>query len=657
MEWKKILFNRKLLALLLVFWLLSIIIFAVECDRKERLWQEQNHETYTEHLAKEQRQYRETFRERIQGIADQADSMEEISIFAREDSFSKRNAQLTKEAFEPLMQVELEELAGRTIEEFFFFRFGNICMLLCALLIAIALGETAKNGIRSITFATAHGRMRMALEKNGALLLWALILSSVYSLSIFVEGSLLFKESPMRLLFCPVQTFVGFENFPWRMVTWQAFVLYVLYRMIVLYVIMVLAWAICLLCDHIVLAVGFCSEFIGIEYFLYTYIADNHVLKLFKFCNVWYQAVENSYFTQYKNLNIMEYAVDRNVVILIALLIADFAGSAIGIYISCTRYPCGSKGNGMHRAIDRVKVKIEKMQGDFLEKLSLTGAETYKVLITQKGLVAILLLLLLIIYRADFTQVQRSTQQELYYEFINTYLGVPGQASQQEIKKWRDKLEQVDKIYEQKISEGPLSSEEAVSLSIWYGSYEEQRNFFSQIESQTKSLESVAEDRKIEVWYVNQHSYDHLMREGDTMLNVGLLFVILWICIGMYMGEKRRGMLAVIRSCSCEHMLYKAKYRVAIAVTSVVYLLVLLFEVITVAVVYEIRGLGAPVQSILKLSGIPFHITIWQYFLIRYIVRYVLTILFCFLVCKALENIVCSGKRGWKNGIKNRKSL
>lgn len=121
MEWKKILFNRKLLALLLVFWLLSIIIFAVECDRKERLWQEQNHETYTEHLAKEQRQYRETFRERIQGIADQADSMEEISIFAREDSFSKRNAQLTKEAFEPLMQVELEELAGRTIEEFFFF--------------------------------------------------------------------------------------------------------------------------------------------------------------------------------------------------------------------------------------------------------------------------------------------------------------------------------------------------------------------------------------------------------------------------------------------------------------------------------------------------------------------------------------------------------
>lgn len=441
------------------------------------------------------------------------------------------------------------------------------------------------------------------------------------------------------------------------MITWQAFALYVLYRMVVLYVIMVLAWTICLLCDHTVLAVGFCGGFIGIEYFLYTYIAGNHVLKLFKFCNAWYQAVENSYFTQYKNLNILEYAVDRNIAIFVALLIADFAGSAVGIYLLCTRYPCGSKVNGMHRAIDRAKVKIEKLRGAFLEKLSLAGAETYKVLITQKGLVAIILLFLLLVYRADLTQVQRSTQQELYYEFINTYMGVPGQESEQEIEKWRDKLEQVDKVYAQKISEGSLNSEEAASLSIWYGSYEEQRNFFSQIESQTKSLESIAEDKGIEVWYVNQHSYDHLMREGDKMLNVVLLFVILWICIGMYMGEKRSGMLAVIRSCSCEHRLYKAKHRVAIAVTSVVYMMALLAGVITVAMVYEIRGTGAPVQSILELSGIPFHLTIWQYFLIRYIVRYLLTIVVCFLVCKVAENIVCSGKRGWKNGIKNRKSV
>lgn len=655
MEWKKIIVNRRLLVLLIALLVLQVIVFEEGCRKKDRLWQEQYGESYTQHLKEEQQQYQKEFQERIQGIVEQADSMEAISIFAKADSFASRNVRRTKEAFEPLGQVELAQTAGRTITELFAFRFGNVCTMLCALLIAFALSEITAGGVRCITFTTLHGKMRLALEKKGALLLWAFLLALLSQLTVFVEGILLFGENLLELLACPVQTFVCFGSFPWRMSTGLALVFYLLYRTAILYSIMILVWMICLLCNHAVLATGFCGVLMGIEYFLYKYIDDTHVLKLFKFCNVWYQAVENSYFTQYRNLDILGYAVDRNLVIVLSLLLADLAGSAVGIYISCTRYPRSTKSNALHKVIDGVKTRIDAFRGGFMERFSLAEAEIYKVLITQKGLVVIFLFGLLLVYRADFSQTQRSTQQELYYEFVNSYLGVPGTASEEEIEKWRNDLEQVDKTYEQRISEDSLSAEDAISLSIWYGSFEERRNFLEQIESQTESLKTIVQDSGIEVWYVNQHSYDHLMQDDDWMLNIGLLLVILWICIGMYIGEKGSGMLAVIRSCPCERTLYKTKRRIAAAVTTVVYLLVRLFEIILVAVVYEIRGLGAPVQSILKLSDIPFEITIWQYFLIRYAVKYLLSILICFLVCRTIENIVC--KRGRENGIKNRKPI
>lgn len=139
------------------------------------------------------------------------------------------------------------------------------------------------------------------------------------------------------------------------------------------------------------------------------------------------------------------------------------------------------------------------------------------------------------------------------------------------------------------------------------------------------------------------------------MLNLGLLLVILWNCIGMYIGENGSGMICMINSSYRERYLYRTKIRVAMIITSVVCFAVLLFETISVAAVNGLEGIGAPVQSIPALSNIPIHCAIWQYFLARYLLKYLFFSAVCIGVCKLLETVIC--KKGLKNGIKNRESV
>ncbi len=654
MEWKKIFVNRRLLAFIIMLFLMQMIVFWQDREKNDRQWLERHDQTYDAYLKEEQQQHIDSFHGAVQAIMEQADAMNGISIFAQENSFSKRNVALTKEAFEPLLDMELTYVKGRTVTEFFAFRFGGLCALLCGCLIALDLSEIRKKRVRSITFPTEYGRLRLAFEKLGALFIWAFAVTFLFQAGILVEGILLFRENPIEMLSCPVQTFVCFAAFPLKITMWQALVLYLLYRTVILNVIMVLVWSAALVFDHMVMTVGVFGGFIAVEYFLYAKIDGNNVWKLLKYCNIWYQTAENDYFTKYQNLSVLEYAVNRNTVIVAALATAYLLGAGVGILICCRRYPCSSKVRRLHQVLDTVKIKLENFRGRFLEKRSLMGMECYKVLISQKGLIAILLLAMLICYRADFTQIKRSTQQELYYAFMEQYLGEPGEDSDREIAQLADKLEQVDIIFVQQYAEA-VDADTRITLGMWYDSFEEERKFLRQIQEQTESLKNISQETGIAVWYVNLHSYEHLLQSDDAMLNLGLLLVILWNCIGVYLGENGSGMVCMINSSHREKFLYRTKIRVAMIITFVVYFAVLLFEIISVAALYGIKGISAPVQSILALSDIRIHCTIWQYFFARYVLKYLIFSVVCVGACKVLETVIC--KKGLFNGIKNRKSV
>lgn len=654
MEWKKILINRKLTAVLILLFAVQMFVFADQVRKNDGAWEERTGQTYDEYLKEQELQHITGYPAKVQAVMEQAEAMDGISIFAQRNSFSQRNVAQTKKAFEPLLDLELTYVKGRTVTEFFSFRFGGLCASVCGLMIAFALSEVTQKNIRRLTYPTEFGRLRLALEKLCALFLWAFAVTFLFQMGVFIEGLVLFRENPLSFLFCPAQTFARFADFPLKITVWQALFLFMLYRTVILYVIMTAVWALALLFDHMVLAGGTLGGFMAAEYFLYRNIDGNHVLKLLKYCNLWYETVESEYFTDYRNLNILEYAVDRNAVIMTTLAGVYFVSAAAGVIVSCKRYPCSSKVSRFQSALHKVKSGLERVQGRFLEKRSLTGMECYKTLVSQKGLAAILLLSLLLCYRADFTQIRRTTQQELYDSFMEEYEGEPGEASDQAVARTAEKLEQVELTFAQQYSEAE-DADTRIVLSMWYSSFEEERLFLQQIQEQTEYLKKKRQESGIDVWYVNLRGYDHLLQDDDAILNLGMLIAMLWICTAAYLSESGSGMACMMNSCFREKALYRTKLRLATFIASLIYTAVRVYEVLSVAAVYGIKGIGAPVQSIPALSHICVHCTIWQYFLFRYVGVCLFFLAICAGTCKALETIIC--KKGFRHGIKNRKSV
>ena len=652
MEWKKVLINRKLAAILIVLFAVQMFVFGDQIRQNDRGWEERNGQAYDVYFMEQEQRHVEGYHAKVQAIMDQAEALNGISIFAQEQSFSQRNVAQTKEAFEPLLDLELTYVKGRTVTELFSFSFGRLSALLCGLMIAFSYSEITKKSIRKITYPAEFGRLRLAFEKTAALLQWAFAVTLLFHAGIFLEGIILFGENPLTFLSCPAQTFACFADFPLKVNVWQAMLLFLLERTFILSATMTAAWALMLLFDHLVLAAGTVSGWIAAEYFLYTRIDGNHAWKLLKYCNLWYETEGSGYFTNYQNLSILGYAVERNAVILISLTGVYLAGAAVGIVVCCKRYPCSSKVNRLHRAMYAVKIRLERVRGIFLEKHSLAGMECYKVLISQKGVAAILLLALLICYRTDFTQIKRSTQQELYDSFMEQFQGEPGEESDRAVRQLEEKLEEVDRTFAQQYSEA-ADADTRIVLSMWYSSFEEERLFLQQIQEQTEYLKNKLQESGIRVWYVNLRGYRHLLQDDDAILNLGMLIAMLWICAAVYLCESGNGMACMINSCFREKALYRIKMRLAVIIASLIYAAVRIYEVLSVAAVYGISGISAPVQSIPALSHIRVHCAVWQYFLFRYMGIYLIFLAICVGVCRALETIVC--KKGLHHGIKNRR--
>lgn len=649
MEWKKILANRKIIGVILILFVSQIILFGESVFQKDRSWFERYNESYEAYLQKEQQTHVDTYNDYIEGIIAQADTLNTLSVFSSTNSFSNDNLEKTKEDYLPLLGLELSYVKGRTIIEFFSFKLGNWFALLCGFIIALEMSEICRNDVRKITFTMRYGKLRLALEKVGAMFLWAVVITLLFQGCVLIEGSIIFQENLFQILDCPAQTFSCFANFPLKVSTWQALALYTVYKAVILYVLMMLVWCVALLCNHMVSLVGICGGVLLVEFFLFTKIDATNVWKLLKFCNIWYQTAENDFFTQYNNLNIFEVAVNRNVIIGFGLFLTYALSLGIGTYIFCNRYPCSTKMGRLQKIVRGIVTKWENLKGKFLEHLSLSGMEMYKVFISQKGIVVIILLGILLGYRADFTQIRKSTQQEYYYRFIDTYLGEPGVASSKEIEQISTKLAQIDEEYSQQMSDSNLSTGTKIELSIWYDSFSEEREFLNIIQEQTDSLEQISRESGVKVWYVNLYSYNYLLQMDDILLNLGLFLAIIWLCIGAYIGEKGSHMLKLIHSCKQENLLYRTKIRNVLLTATVFFLVVMLFQFITASVLYGIEGINAPVQSIIALSDIKIKCTIWQYFAVRYFLKYLFFIILCYSTCKVAEKFV----KGKRHGIKN----
>lgn len=615
MEWKIILRKRNtLIAVLLLLLLMMVLFWFQTSDIVDQ--QEEN------------QQYVEEFHEKIESVVEQADSIGTISIFSQNDSFSGRNLIKTQNDFSNLLEIEPVVFDGRFLIEFFSFSMTNIFVIAASLFIVFAFSNEAKLGLKSMIFSTVNGRSCLALRKVTALLWWDAILVVVFYGMTLLLCCLRYQSGIIESLAYPLQSITLFWDFPWKVNIGTFLLVYFLYRWLILFLITLIAWVILCCMDQLLLAVGTICTIGILNFLIYQLVGSNHPLSFLHYCNFWYLMKDASFFTEYKNLNLFSYAVNKNVVITGVYIFFIIVFLWCAIWIGEHKYPYAWKSRRIERWLVKVSRKLQSLFGVFQEKLSLLGAEYYKLLISQKGLVVILVLFVVLVCQTDLTKVQRSGSQDLYYDFLERYMGEPNEQSQQELDELSETIAEVDAEYEKKCEmyeKGELSAEEYMNIVQKNELYVQDRIFLKQIQEQTEYLQNLKEERNISAWYVNEYSYAHLLRVGDTLWNLFLILGIVLLGSGIFSWEKRCGITEIIRGSAVGRKeFFWYKIAAIFSIIAVIYIIVTLFEIGAVKSVYGLQGLAAPVQSVEQLSFVTLSCSIGTFFCILYLAKGIL---------------------------------
>lgn len=614
MEWKLLLRKKKMIGILVGLFIFQIFVFLYSAQKELTDTKEEDVSSYTEE-----------FYAHVQSVVQQADAMGGISLFTQADSFTGRNLEKTKNDFERLFSVKPVEFENRFLTEFFNCSMINGIVVLCGVIIAFAYVEENKPGLRSMIFSAANGRGKLAAQKIGALFLWSAVITVVFYGGTLAASVLFYGGSLMEGFGYPIQSLPIFMDLPWLTGIGEFLICYLIYRCMVLFLIVLIIWTVMLCIDNLLMSVGLVG-FMGIlNYLLYYFIGSNHPLNILRYCNLWYQSTGIGFFTEYKNLNIMSYAVNKNVVMIGGYLLCVFIFGGAALLAGSRKYPCASRLAGWESRVEKLSKRMKKLHGNIMERLSLTGMEFYKVLISQKGMIVILLLAVILLWISDFKNLQLSGQQELYYEFLEEYTGVPNAESQQEIKELEDMLAAVEaeyledcKLYEQ----GILSTEDSILSTMRYDSFANDRKFLEQIQEQTAYLENLKEEKGISGWYVNVYSYHYLLREDNVMWNLLLIMGVVLLCSGIFSLEKKCGTLSIVRgSREGRKGVFKKKIQTAFVLTACLFLMTMALELGITVYIYGLEGLAAPVQSIPKLSFVSIRCSIGVFFAGLYLVK------------------------------------
>lgn len=624
MEEKKVWYRKNFLRGIAVLLLLSVMVFWYHAEQKS-MQQDWNGVFYAEQYVQMEREHIASFHENVEETLKQANSMGTISIFVQEDSFSTKNLEKTKQDFTKLLGVEPYLIENMSLHEFFVEGSVHVFALIAIGLIAYALLDEDKQGLHAMIFASVNGRGRIVFDKIRALFLWSGIVVFAFYGSQLLLSYWYYQGNILEDWKVPMQSLSIFADVPLRMQMGEFLILYGVVRWLVLFFFGVMIWGTLFWVNHVLIGVGALGGLGLISLVIYGLLDENNTWNILRFCNPWYWLLGNEFFMEYRNLDILSEAVNKNIVVLVWVVGSLLVIATISLLIGMKRYPCEPTKSKWIRWGTRVIQRCKNWKASWMAGLGLTGMEYYKLLISQKGILVVLVVILVFVRQTDFSQIHFSTDQEMYFSFIERNAGVPNETSEKELVQIRAMLDEVEQDYQTKQKQyeaGEISANDWISVVIMHDSFYSERTFLSLVDGQTEYLEKLKAEKDIDGWYVNLYGYNKLLSEKSIYIKVLLYFAVILLSVGIISVEKKNGMLPLIRGSACgEKTMFRKKMQVVWTISLLLYMVLSALELIMVESLYGLGSWRAPVQSILALSELPIQCNIGSYFILLFLMQ------------------------------------
>lgn len=587
----------------------------------------------------DQLSYVETFKDSVDEVLNQADSMNTISIFSNQDSFSSQNLEKTKKDYINLKNVEPVFFPNSFLENFFTYTPVHYISVLCGFIFVIGLCEEKKKGLKSLIFSTYSGRRKLMISKIAALFLLS-VCATVLLYGITIIVSMLFYQKGLtaECFAYPIQSLELFSSFTHRMSIGFFLLFYIGVRCFIVFVVALLLLFLLSAIETNIASFGIMAVVVIVEYLFYALIGSNNPANLLKYVNLFHCIGGAELFTEYKNLNLFSMAVGKNTCIMIASGILFWLLLLFSFLVNQYKYPVSTPLR-INRTAKTVFKSFMELYYRVIERFSVRGMEYYKILFCQKGIFVLLVLFVTIGYCSDFSKVIFSGSQELMMEFLENYEGVPSEESDTYIKNLDSMIHILYEEYEQAVEayeKGDIDAEQFMTATLKYDAFAPERQLLEQLNIKTQYLKDLKEEKNIKGWYVNEYGYIHLIgnEKSENIQMVLVAIGIVLLCSGIFAFERKNGIEYTLRATEWgRDLLFWKKIKIVFGMALFLYLITTAYEFATVLLVYGLSGFDAPVQSLQFLSFIPFHCSVGVFVICIYVLKLFMMLVIAGFTC------------------------
>lgn len=604
MEFKKVIIYKKIFAGIAFLCILQLLFFAYINRNYVKTVHDEN--------------YTLNYSDYVGEVVKKAESMSKVSIFYKADSFSKANIEKTLKDYKKLQDVKIASFDDNFMTAHFQYKelFGFV--LIAGILVVFVYKPEKEKGIKGLLYATKNGRGVMAARRLTAILLWDALIVMAFYWANLICGGIILKGNVFTCLTYPVQSMEIFKNWTATDTIGVFLLKYYVYRVFILFAISAILYMLFTIFNNEIIPLGIAAIIGGIQYGMTRLTNDNTACNILKYCNLYCLASSNTFFTRYKNINVFNKAVSKNV------MMAGFVGiniaiaSLTGILVShCKRtYVKGLKINILGKTIGNIRNSVQ-----------LKIPETYKIMWIEKGLIILAVLVFVVIRSTYFGVNEKNRAKDMYFAFMDKYEGVPGYDSAKEIDDLRNTLDEVDAQYqrvEEDHSKGLVSDSEYINMQIVMQTYMKDKMFLQEIESQTDYLKENTKNG----WYVNKYKYGRLFKNDNTMVNLVTFVTVVLLCSGIFYYERKKGMNGLLRQCvEGREKLFNKKMRYAILTASAVGIFEIILEVSSAIHGYGAIVMKAPVQSLETFWFVKWNCSIGMFYIFICLMRIAITVM------------------------------
>ncbi len=548
----------------------------------------------------QQHNYIKTYPDYILRTPDRAEdayalSGEEITIY------NQRNIEKTVRDFAGLESLPLAIGYDLQVTRPFDFQFSDLILFAFIILLTTQMFTQEYEEELFPLLTATQSRKRLGISKISAIIFTLLLLClGLYGGNIITAGFIYGWDDLNRL----VQSISDFRSLIYPMTVAVYFTLALLIKWINAVTVSLIIFALYTLLKRAIPVLSIIAGFWIMFYILYISIPVNSVFNILHFVNPIYGFNSFDLIRRYQNINIFNHPVEMIILwpilcsILITvstiIIIQRFSTAKILHNKSTWKYLAKVKDNFI-----RLTDRINSRGGIFFNELK-------KVLFSDKGLLALLILIGLLYYRVDTAYRYKDSEQQAYAYYIEVFRGKVSETTLAEIAVERNNL---------------LSNNR-------HDLVETELNALDRVEKQLKEVLEIEAQRGIPAHLINDDTYSQWLDNPRADLRdiITTYLAAIFLCSGIFARENSIDAKRLLRITPENRKLRRYKFLITVLFTLAISALVQVTRIIEFNKFDQLKDLHVPVQNHSGWGDFPSLWTMQTYFIVMYIFRFIASI-------------------------------